>query len=188
MSAFLSIIGVVDDEPEALGAMLEALTRRFGGDYRIVPHLSPRAALDALSALKQQGNEIALVISDQWMPEMTGNELLSRVRSIDPTAKRALLVSWGDHAASPTILQACALGEIDNYLYKPWAPADYFRDQRSGSVRRGRWPQRVHEARGLRGGRRRRSYPKRSSVSAGGGRGVPVRWASLARDGHVGSC
>lgn len=120
----LPIIGVVDDEPEALTAMLEALTRRFGGDYRIVPYLSPQAALDTLSALKQQGNEIALVISDQWMPGMTGNELLSRVHSLEPTAKRALLVSWGDHAASSTILQACALGEIENYLYKPWVPAE----------------------------------------------------------------
>jgi hypothetical protein len=32
------VIMVVDDEPAALAAMLDALTRRFGGDYRIVPH------------------------------------------------------------------------------------------------------------------------------------------------------
>lgn len=66
----------------------------------------------------------ALVIADQWMPEMTGNEFLGQVRTIEPTAKRALLVSWGDHEASPVILQACALGQLDNYLYKPWAPAE----------------------------------------------------------------
>jgi thioredoxin reductase (NADPH) len=114
----------VDDEPAALAAMLDALTRRFGADYRIVPHLSAPAALDAVSKIKKDGEEIALVIADQWMPEMTGNELLGRVHSIEPMAKRALLVAWGDHAASPTILQACALGELDNYLYKPWTPAE----------------------------------------------------------------
>jgi thioredoxin reductase (NADPH) len=114
----------VDDEPAALASMLDALTRRFGGDYRIEPHLSAHAALDAISRLKAEGEEIALVIADQWMPGMTGNEFLGRVHTLEPTAKRALLVSWGDHEASPVILQACALGQLDNYLYKPWAPAE----------------------------------------------------------------
>jgi thioredoxin reductase (NADPH) len=115
---------VVDDEPPALAAMLDALTRRFGGDYRVEPHLSPHAALDAIARLKADDEEIALVIADQWMPEMNGNEFLGKVRELEPTAKRALLVSWGDHEASPVILQACALGQLDNYLYKPWAPAE----------------------------------------------------------------
>jgi thioredoxin reductase (NADPH) len=118
------VIMVVDDEPAALAAMLDALTRRFGGDYRVVPHLSAPTALDAVSKIKGDGEEIALVIADQWMPEMTGNEFLGQVHAIEPMAKRALLVDWGDHAASPTILQACALGQLDNYLYKPWTPAE----------------------------------------------------------------
>lgn len=118
------VIMVVDDEPGALAAMLDALTRRFGVDYRIVPHLSASTALDAVFKIKEDGEEIALVIADQWMPDMTGNEFLGRVRSIEPMAKRALLVAWGDHAASPTILQGCAMGQLDNYLYKPWTPAE----------------------------------------------------------------
>jgi thioredoxin reductase (NADPH) len=118
------VILVVDDEPTALASMLDALTRRFGGDYRVEPHLSAQSALDAVSRLKTDGEEIALVIADQWMPDMTGNEFLGRVHTVEPTAKRALLVSWGDHEASPVILQACALGQLDNYLYKPWVPAE----------------------------------------------------------------
>jgi len=117
-------IVIVDDEPDALAAMLDALARRFGGDYRVIPHLSARAALDAITKIKNENEEIALVIADQRMPEMMGRDFLAQVRSIMPTAKRALMVSWGDHEASPTILQACALGELDNYLYKPWAPAE----------------------------------------------------------------
>jgi thioredoxin reductase (NADPH) len=118
------VIVIVDDEPAALAAMLDALTRRFGGDYRIVPNLLASTALEAVSEIKVNGEEIALVIADQWMPEMTGTEFLGRMRSIEPTAKRILLVAWGDHRASPTILQGCALGELDNYLYKPWMPAE----------------------------------------------------------------
>jgi thioredoxin reductase (NADPH) len=115
---------IVDDEPAALAAMLNALTRRFGADYDIVPHLSASTALEAVSTMKKDGGELALVIADQWMPEMTGNQFLGRVHAIEPMAKRALLVAWGDHSASGTILQACALGQLDNYLYKPWAPAE----------------------------------------------------------------
>lgn len=117
-------IVVVDDEPAALAAMLDALTRRFGADYQILPYLSASSALDGIRGIVGDREEIALVIADQWMPEMTGSELLARVRSLEPSAKRALLVAWGDREASPTILQGCALGELDNYLYKPWNPAE----------------------------------------------------------------
>jgi thioredoxin reductase (NADPH) len=117
-------IVIVDDEPDPLAKMLDALARRFGGDYRVIPYLSASAALDAIEKIKDENEDIALVIADQRMPEMEGRDFLGRVRSIVPTAKRALLVGWGDHEASPTILQACALGELDNYLYKPWAPAE----------------------------------------------------------------
>ena len=118
------VIVVVDDERDALSEMLGALTRRFGGDYRVVSYLSARAALDVICAIKEKGEEIALVIADQRMPEMLGRDFLGRVRSIMPMAKRALMVDWGDRDVSPTILQACALGELDNYLYKPWSPAE----------------------------------------------------------------
>ncbi|MFZ1016790.1 MAG: FAD-dependent oxidoreductase [Candidatus Cybelea sp.] len=118
------VIMVVDDEPAALAAMHGALVRRYGADYRIVSNPSASSALDALAQIKAAGEEVALVIADQWMPETTGSEFLGHVRAIEPTAKRALLVAWGDHAASPTILQGCALGQLDNYLYKPWAPAE----------------------------------------------------------------
>ena len=123
MAERASII-VVDDESDALAATLDALTRRFGADYRVVPYLSPGSALAGVRKSSEENEEVALVIADQRMPEMTGREFLGRVRSIVPTAKRALLVEWGDREVSSTILQACALGELDNYLYKPWAPAE----------------------------------------------------------------
>ena len=62
------VIMVVDDEPAALAAILDALTRRFGGDYRIVPHLSAPTALDAVSKIKQDAEEIAGVVDDVALP------------------------------------------------------------------------------------------------------------------------
>ncbi len=118
------VIVVVDDDPAALTAMANALSRRFGEDYKAVPHSSAHDALDSICRMSKDDQDIALVIADQRMPGMPGREFLGRVRSIVPTAKRALLVDWGDRDVSSTILQACALGELDNYLYKPWVPAE----------------------------------------------------------------
>src|SRR5690606_14980786 len=102
----------------------DALERRFGRDYRIVSHTSARAALDDMAKVAGAGDEIALVLADQWMPEMTGGELLGRVHEIDRTAKRGLMSSWGDRSASRAILEGCAWGQLDNYLVKPWWPPE----------------------------------------------------------------
>jgi thioredoxin reductase (NADPH) len=118
------VILVVDDEPSVLAPLRDALERRFGADYRIVAHASASSALDAIVAMKSGGEEVALVIADQWMPEMKGLELLARVRELDASTKRGLLVGWGDREAAPTILSGCAFGELDNYLLKPWSPAE----------------------------------------------------------------
>jgi len=64
------------------------------------------------------------VIADQWMPEMNGIDLLSSAHELHPSAQRALLVDWGDRTAAPTILHGCAFGKLDNYLKRPWEPAE----------------------------------------------------------------
>src|SRR6516162_415122 len=58
------------------------------------------------------------------MPEIEGLAWLDRAHVLAPEAQRALLVAWGDHRAAPTILQGCAFGRLENYLYKPWSPAE----------------------------------------------------------------
>lgn len=116
----------VDDERQELAALHDALFRRFSGDYRVVSHPSPSAALDDLKRIKASGERVALVIADQWMPEVTGSEFLAGVHGIHPVAQRVLLVSWGDKTAAPAILQGCAFGQLDNYLLKPWSPPEVY--------------------------------------------------------------
>ncbi len=118
------IIMLVDDEPVALTSLLDALARRYGGDYRVISMLSAHAALEELERLKQEKEQAALIIADQWMPEMPGLEFLVHAHKIFPTAQRALLVDWGDRTASSTILEGCAMGKLENYLHKPWSPPE----------------------------------------------------------------
>jgi thioredoxin reductase (NADPH) len=118
------VIMLVDDEPQSLSPLLDALARRYGGDYRVVSHLSAQAALEDLENIKKEGEQVALIIADQWMPELTGIDLLGRAHLIHPEAQRALLVAWGDRRAAPTILTGCAFGQIENYVVKPWSPPE----------------------------------------------------------------
>ena len=118
------LIVIVDDRPRGLSALLDAVMRRYGADYRAIGHLSAHAVLDDLARAKREGEEVALVIADQWMPEMTGRELLRRVHELFPDAQRALLVGWGEKRSADIILQGCALKELDNYVLKPWSPPE----------------------------------------------------------------
>lgn len=120
------VILVADDDPASLGALLEALTRRYGADYHVTGHASARAAIDDLERMHARNEPVALVIADQWMPELTGMELLDSVHALHPEAQRALLVEWGDAAGRASILEGCAFGRIENYVHKPWAPAEVY--------------------------------------------------------------
>jgi thioredoxin reductase (NADPH) len=120
----LPVIMVVDDEPLPLAELLDALSRRYGADYRVVSYLSPQEAIEECERMRTDGEQLALIIADQWMPGMNGLDVLRRAHEIHPPAQRALLVSWGDRTAAPAILQGCAFGQLENYLQKPFSPPE----------------------------------------------------------------
>jgi thioredoxin reductase/DNA-binding NarL/FixJ family response regulator len=114
------ILFVVGDDPDTLASLATALERRFGADYRILTDRSPSSALTRLEKARGGGEEVALVVADLWMPEMTGIEALARARDLFPRAARCVLVAFGDAAAYPLVRRALVLGQINTYLLKPW--------------------------------------------------------------------
>lgn len=73
------------------------------------------------------GQEVALILADQWLPGLSGVELLAAVGQIAGAARRALLIRWGDRSTAGPILLAAALGHIDCYLPKPvYTPDERF--------------------------------------------------------------
>jgi thioredoxin reductase (NADPH) len=114
------VLLVVDDDADALANIARQLRDRYGGDYRIVCEGSAEAAMGALGRGEAAGgDDVAVVLADQWMPGMSGTEFLARARGLYPTAKRALLVAREDGSVREPILRAMALGRIDYYLTKP---------------------------------------------------------------------
>lgn len=121
------VLLAVDDDPAALSRIEDELRRRYAADYRVVCLASAPEALGELEALAAAGGDVAVVLADLWMPELTGEELLARVRRLHPDAKRGLLVDWGawaDRASADAIMRAMAMGSIDYYVLKPWRMPD----------------------------------------------------------------
>jgi thioredoxin reductase (NADPH) len=121
------VLVVVDDEEGSRRALTEELESRYGRHYQVVSAGSPGAALARLEELSAAGAPVPLVLAVQWMPGMTGTQFLARVKQVIPTARRGLLISWGDRSAVGPILEAAALGWLEFYLPKPaWSPDEQF--------------------------------------------------------------
>jgi thioredoxin reductase (NADPH) len=116
---------VVDDDPGIAKQLTEDLERRYQADYQVMYEASATAGLERLRQLHDNGDQVALVICDQWMPEMTGLEFLIRAQALHPHAKRTLLIDYGDERCTETIVRGMALGHLDHYLTKPWRPREH---------------------------------------------------------------
>lgn len=101
-------IMIVDDEP----ANLRVLERLFRPDYEVVTAASGAEALASL-----EKNDVALMLSDQRMPEMTGIELMAKTVDIRPHMVKILLTGYTDVGA---IIAALNSGLVYRYLTKPW--------------------------------------------------------------------
>ncbi|HEY5957349.1 MAG TPA: PAS domain S-box protein, partial [Polyangiaceae bacterium] len=101
---------LVDDEPQVLVALEDLLT----DDFVVLKTVSPEMAL----SLVEQQRDIAVVITDQRMPTMTGDQLLSELGSRSD-ATRILVTGFADLSA---VIRAVNNGKIYAYVTKPWDP------------------------------------------------------------------
>ncbi len=114
---------VVDDEPRVLDS-LEALLAMDYGVWRA------QRGEDALRILADQ--EIAVVISDQRMPGMTGTELLARSLDVSPATVRILLTAFTDGDA---LMESINAANIYHFVLKPWEPRELCHVVRRGVER-----------------------------------------------------
>src|SRR5579884_1986932 len=115
------VLLTVDDDPEVLHAIERDLRRKYGGQFRIMRADSGAKALDTLKQLKLRNQPVALLLTDQRMPHMTGVEFLAQAINLFPDAKRVLLTAYADTEAA---IQAINTVRIDYYLMKPWDPPE----------------------------------------------------------------
>ena len=102
----------VDDDALILNALKRSLSRE---GFEIHTTLEPN---DAVKLIVEHG--IDVIVSDYMMPQLTGIELLSLVRALQPRVTRIMLTGQADRAAT---IRAINEGAVSRYIEKPWDDA-----------------------------------------------------------------
>jgi two-component system cell cycle sensor histidine kinase/response regulator CckA len=103
---------LVDDEPQILLALEDLLCE----EYTVLTSSTPKHALE----LVRLDPELAVVVTDQRMPDMTGDEFLSQIDA-QSHVERIMVSGFAD---LPAVLRAFNDGKVFAYVTKPWDEAD----------------------------------------------------------------
>jgi response regulator RpfG family c-di-GMP phosphodiesterase len=102
---------VVDDEIGVLESLADLLRKEF----HVLATSDPDQALKVLET-----EDVAVVLTDQRMPKLTGSELLVKALNLSPTTVRVLLTGYAD---IEVVIQAVNESKAFYYLTKPWSNA-----------------------------------------------------------------
>ena len=111
----------VDDEEIILSSLEKQLKRGLGNNYDIELASSGDAALLLCAELAAEGIDVAVVICDQIMPRMSGDEFLVKLHAAYPKTLKILLTGQADADSVGNIVNAAALYR---YITKPWDETD----------------------------------------------------------------
>lgn len=105
----LPVVVAVDDDPDILAAVVRALK----GHVDIIDVETPSQALDLIAT-----RDVAVLLSDYEMPEMTGVDLAIEARRVRPETVRVLMTG---RKSLDTAVEGINRGEVYRYVQKPFA-------------------------------------------------------------------
>ncbi len=108
------VVLFVDDEEKTR----KYFSRLFGEKFNILLAEDGRQALDVF---RENMEDIAVVVTDQRMPNMTGSQLLEKVAELKPSCVRVLSTAYSDIDAA---IDAVNKGGMYQYITKPWEVND----------------------------------------------------------------
>ena len=129
---------IVDDEPAVLSALVRVI--RPAG-YLIHTAANGKEALAVLA-----NNNIAVVVTDSKMPQMSGADLLRYIHQYYPTTVTIMLSGEGDFE---TVVELLNNGLANKYLAKPWNDRALVSEieqafAQYNTRRENNWTQRIH--------------------------------------------
>jgi response regulator RpfG family c-di-GMP phosphodiesterase len=113
---------IVDDEPDVCDSVHDLLRREF----RVLKAHSGQEGYRVM-----QEEEVHIIMTDQRMPQVTGVELLTRVKARNPQAVRMLFTGYAD---LESIIAAINQGHVYHFLKKPWQPEELLEAVRQASI------------------------------------------------------
>ncbi len=115
------IIICVDDEEIVTRSLKRELNDTLGDEYIIETAEGGKDALELFEELLEEGHEVPLVIADQIMPDIKGDELLKRIHAISPKTLKVMLTGQADMEA---VTNAVNYADLYRYIAKPWERTD----------------------------------------------------------------
>lgn len=103
---------LVDDEENILTILRRLLKKE--GFQEVITALN---AAQAIQFIQKTVHPFALIISDQHMPGMSGNELFKKAVEMTPDTRRIIMTGYSDAKAAA---EAINMGAIHRYIKKPW--------------------------------------------------------------------
>jgi response regulator RpfG family c-di-GMP phosphodiesterase len=103
---------IVDDEPHVCDSVHDLLRREF----RV---LKANSAEEGYRLMQQE--EVHIVMSDQRMPQISGVELLTKLKARYPQAIRMLFTGFAD---LDSVITAINQGHIFRFVRRPWQPEE----------------------------------------------------------------
>lgn len=112
----------VDDQREVLSSLSEDLTV-FEDQIIIEECESAREAWEVIENIDQAGDHLAIIITDQVMPDQSGVELLKKLIEDGrfPFTRKILLTGLATHQDT---IEAINKTSLDRYIEKPWSQAE----------------------------------------------------------------
>lgn len=115
------VILCVDDERMVLDSLYYKLKQHLGNEYLIEIAESGEEAIDLFQELQQEQIEIPLIISDQIMPGLKGDELLIQIHAQSTATIKILLTG---QSSVETVANAVNQANLYRYITKPWDGVD----------------------------------------------------------------
>ena len=113
---------IVDDEPDVCDSVHDLLRREF----RVLKAHSGQEGYRLM-----QEEEVHIIMTDQRMPQVSGVELLTKVKARNPQAVRMLFTGYAD---LESIIAAINQGHVYQFLKKPWQPEELLEAVRQAAV------------------------------------------------------
>ncbi len=110
-------IMIVDDEDN----ILQSLESLFSENYKVITARDGKEALEIIEEEMEYPEDISVIIADQRMKEITGIELLIKLKKIIPYTIRIILTAYED---KEVIKKAINEAQVYQYILKPFDPGE----------------------------------------------------------------
>ncbi len=118
------VIICVDDDRALLEGLTQQLDETFGESHDIEGTENAQEAIELIGELRQEGHVVEMVISDQVMPGMKGDELLELLHRQSPEIITVMLTG---QAGLDSAIHAINHAGLSRYLVKPWNDDEFIR-------------------------------------------------------------